>query len=108
MNTDGNLYALRQHEKQQELNDMRNEAIEDKTIEVYERIIEGEIIYAGKNNYSMDDFTADFDIDSTYFCMFLNSNDTSMKEHAIKKLNEFCAEIAEEMIDNMEQDNEDY
>lgn len=82
--------------------DVRELAIENKTIEVYERITDGQIIFVGNDSYSMDDFTADFDIDATYFCWFMAGDSDSMRSHAKEKLNELCAKIAEEIIGNME------
>jgi hypothetical protein len=101
-NTDGNLSALRTHEDKIALSDAREEAIEDEAVEVYDKIVSGGIVNAGGDSYSIDDFTADFDIDAQYFCLFVTGNDESMKQHAIEQLQKFCNEIATLIIDGWE------
>lgn len=82
-------------DKQQE----RQELIENKQQEVYDDLVAGKIIYVGDNNYSMDDFIADVDVDSTYFCTFMRGNGQDMRDQMMDNLNDFAEIIAIEIID---------
>ncbi len=115
MNTDGNLYALRQYEKQQAQEDAKCEFIADKSAEIQEAILDfklGEDAPFFKDNsgnkHELSDFIADMEIDAHLFAEFL-SGGTLLKDKLNTQLEEFCDEIAADFADNMEPEPyEDY
>lgn len=102
MNTDGNIHALNQHIGKMEQDDMRDEAIEEKSIEFHESFKAGLIVHIDGTHYSLDDFIADFEIDSCYFAEMLNRDVESMASHANEKLIEWCDVLAAIYVDNRE------
>lgn len=106
-NTDGNLYALNQYLKEQEWQDMRDDAIEDKTNEIREELLsvshkydESFVIDADNNKIELSDFIADMDINDGIFAEYLTSGGNHLKDKLNDQLDVFCKDIATGLIDN--------
>ena len=77
----------------------REKAIEELAILVYWDLLGGQIIAIGKDNWSLDDFLSDFEIDVCYFARFLLGDNDDHLSHAKEKLNEFAEMLATKIID---------
>lgn len=111
--------SLARYERDQANADMREEAIEQKKIEVQEMLLSVTDMYGlafvtdSKGcKIEFSDFVADVEIDDCSFAEFLKegfySNGSHFRNQMLEELDKFCEGVATELIDNMEQDNENY
>ena len=118
-NTDGNLYALRQYENQQANAAARDEAIEDKAIEVQETLLSVSSQYekafvndSEGNKFELSDFIADMEIDAGIFSEFLqechNGQGSFFRNKIMSQLEKYCEEVATDLVDNEEPPECDY
>lgn len=115
MNTDGNLYALDQHIKQLEDEIAREYAIFDKADEVKETLLSVTHAYEDAfvtdsqgNKIELADFIADMEVNDGLFAEFLGGG-YLLKDKLNSQFDEFCENIATDLIDNMEPEQyEDY
>lgn len=105
---DGNLYALRQHEKEQDNQDAYNEAIEEKAADIQTILLSNKEFksYEG-NKFDLVDFYADFEVENDTLADFLNENQTYgtgqyLRNKMTEALEAYCAMLAKEEIDNEE------
>ena len=99
MSFDPVMMDLDNHIAKIEKEDARNAAIEEKSAEVYSALIAGSIIWVGKDNYSMDDFIADVDIDVCCFCSFMLGCSADLHSSMNERLHKFSTKIATEIVD---------
>ena len=85
-------------------NDDRQQAIEAKQAEVYNDLLGGQLVWIGNDNYSIDDFISDCDIDSTYLCRFILGDSDDLRASIKVRLDKFAGKIAEKIIGNMERE----
>ena len=92
----------------------RDQAIEDKTLEVRDTLLsvnhkfeKAFIIDSDGDKVELSDFIADMEISDVLFSEYLGGGDL-LKDKLNAQLDVYCEKIATGLIDNMEQENENY
>ena len=75
-------------------------SIKVKQAEVYSDLLGGQLVWIGNDNYSLDDFLSDFDIDVTYFARFVLGNDDDLLSQAKEALDEYAEKLAIKIINS--------
>lgn len=105
------MMTLAQYEREQDNQQAREEAISDLSIDVAQVLKAGNIYQPGKSNgdfnqskdyWHMDDFIADVEIANHYMIALINGNCESMQEDMAEKFDNFCSDIAEQCIDEVQ------
>ena len=96
---------LNKHLSDLDKNNDRQRAIKLKQAEVYTNLLGGQLVWIGNDNYSLDDFLSDFDIDVTHFARFVLGNDDDLLSQAKEALDEYAEKLATKIINNMEKEN---
>ena len=118
-NLDGNLAALRQHERNEENAVAREEYIELKKDEVQEELLSVDQRYekafindSKGNKIELSDFIADMEIDAGVFAEFMKEcyigQGSYFRNKMLKQLDKYCEDIATELVDNEEPPECDY
>ena len=91
---------LNKHLSDLDKNDDRQQAIEEEQAEVYTDLLGGQLVWIGNDNYSIDDFISDCDIDSTYLCRFILGDSDDLRASINVRLNKFAEKLATKIIDS--------
>ena len=108
-----NTYLLNKHMAQMENDDMRYEAIQEKTDEIRDVLLSTNIhvdaYVRDSNGYmcTIGDFMADMVVVESLFAEFLDGGDL-LKDKLNEQLTEYCETIATNLVDNQEPEEQDY
>lgn len=107
---DGNLAALRQHERDIDNQERKEEFIGARADEIGAKLRQQQLvkINGDKHLYHIDDFIADDVFNTGPVCSLLSGNSEQLEQELTEKFGAWCHELAEKDIDNEEPPERDY
>jgi len=101
---DGNLYALRQHEREIDNQERKEEFIEKRAGEIGDKLRQQKFvkINGDAHLYHVDDFIEDDVFNTGPICALLSGNSEQLEQELTEKFDVWCKELAEKDIDNDE------
>lgn len=99
------MQTLGQYLSKLERDDMRNDAITEKTTEIYDTLLSpcGFVMDAQHNKIELSSFTADMKINDGSFSDFIlkNENFKDLRSDLVQQYEKFCEKLATELVDGV-------